>query len=178
MSIRSNRGFTLIEVIVVAGIIAILAGILVPIIFKEIDEARITRAHADIRSISTALIVFRKDTGKWPYMDNNCIEQITFLSGDGALPANYDAMGYNPAFPSSYNDYLPADTNGCYGTLWKGPYIARVAADPWGNAYLTNAFTFDSGGSIWILSAGPNGLVDTTTDSTTVNGDDVGLRIQ
>ena len=61
MKSGNERGFTLIEVIVVAGIIAILAGILVPMIFKEIDESRITRASADVRSISAAMIVFRRN---------------------------------------------------------------------------------------------------------------------
>ena len=61
---RGNRGFTLIEVIVVAAIIAILAGILVPMIFNQIDEAKKTRAQADCKTISTAILMFRKDTAK------------------------------------------------------------------------------------------------------------------
>lgn len=179
MILKQEKGFTLIEVIVVAGIIAILAGILVPIIFKEIDESRVTRAHADVRSISNAVLIFRKDTGKWPTMDDTCSpDNLSMLSGDGNLPTNYDAVGFNPGIPGSYNDHLSADTNGCYGALWKGPYIARVAADPWGNAYITNAETFaDFNRPVWILSAGPNGITETTTDSVTLMGDDIGLRI-
>ena len=69
MKLKGNAGFTLIEVIVVAGIIAILAGILVPMILKEIDESRITRAAADTKSISTAMMVFKKDTAQWPVME-------------------------------------------------------------------------------------------------------------
>lgn len=178
MSLNDRRGFTLIEVIVVAGIIAILAGILVPIIFKEIDEARITRAYADVRSISNAIFVFRKDTGRWPIMDDTCAENASMLSGDGTLPSGYDAVGFNPGIPSSYNYHLPVNQNNCYGNSWKGPYIARVAADPWGNAYITNAEAFsDFNRPVWILSAGPNSQVETTTDSLTLIGDDVGLRI-
>ncbi|MEW6110168.1 MAG: type II secretion system protein GspG, partial [Nitrospirota bacterium] len=161
MIIAGKRGFTLIEVIVVAGIIAILAGILVPIIFKEIDESRITRAAADVRSISTAMLVFRKDTGQWPVMDDTCNANVTLLSGNGNLPSNLAAMGYDTSASAFYNDHLTADTNGCYSN-WKGPYIAIVSADPWGNAYLTNADGFSiSDREVWIISAGPNGLMDT-----------------
>lgn len=84
MRLNSKKGFTLIEVIVVAGIIAVLAGILVPLIFKEIDESKIARTAADIHSISSALIVFKKDTGQWP-INAGCSSTITLLTGAGGV---------------------------------------------------------------------------------------------
>lgn len=151
-----QNGFTLIEVIVVAGIIAILASILVPMILKEIDESRITKASADMKSIHSAMVVFKKDTGQWPVMDNTCTAAITLLRGDGDLPNDLVARGFDQTVESSFNDHLPADTNGCYSN-WKGPYIARVTPDPWGNTYATNAKEFSQPGSpVWIISAGPN----------------------
>lgn len=179
---RTDRGFTLIEVIVVAGIIAILAGILVPIIFKEIDEAKITRASADIRSLSSSIIVFRRDTGKWPVLDSACDPSIpaTSVRGQGNEPSNAAAMGFDLSRQEFYNNHLPVDAYGCYPGAWKGPYIALVSADPWGNAYLTNAKNFDDSPPmpVWILSAGPNGELDTNAADGSPGGDDVGLRLQ
>jgi len=179
MSLKRNAGFTLIEVIVVAGIIAILAGILVPLIFKEIDESRITRAAADTKSISTAMIVFRKDTAQWLVMDENCDPNVTFLSGAGNLPSNLAAMGYDTAVASSYDSHFSADANDCYAPNWKGPYMAMVTADPWGNTYITNANSFETAGQpLWIISAGPNRQLETAANSTTLQGDDIGLRMK
>src|SRR3990172_2028037 len=176
MKVRNEKGFTLIEVIVVAGIIAILAGILVPMIFKEIDESRITRASADTKSISTALIVFRKDTGAWPVMDADCNPNVTFLSGAGNLPAELAVLGYDTGSASSYDSHFSTDTNGCYAPNWKGPYMAQVTADPWGNTYVTNANNFAINGQpVWIISAGPNKQLETPSFSTTLQGDDIGL---
>lgn len=181
MKLKTNRGFTLIEVIVVAGIIAILAGILVPLIFKEIDEARITRAVADTKSISTAMMVFKKDTAQWPAMDASCAAAVTLLVGDGNQPTNLAAMGYDASSTSSYNDHLSIDTNGCYNN-WKGPYMVRVTADPWGNTYLTNADGFSIiNREVWIISAGPNGQIDTPVPNLAgaqLVGDDIGLRLK
>jgi general secretion pathway protein G len=176
--VKKQNGFTLVEVIVVAGIIAILAGILVPLILKEIDEARITRAYADVRSISSALIIFRKDTGKWPDLDGACAANVTLLASDGGVPANAAAMNFDASAMASFNAYLPVDDNLCYGARWKGPYIARVSSDPWGNTYLLNANAFAGTNPVWILSAGPDGVIDTDAASTTVAGDDVGLRMK
>jgi general secretion pathway protein G len=181
MKVRNEKGFTLIEVIVVAGIIAILAGILVPMIFKEIDESRITRASADTKSISTAMIVFRKDTAAWPSKDPSCAPNVTILTGDGNLPSNLAAMGYDTGVASSYDAHFSADTNGCYAPNWKGPYMARVTKDPWGNSYITNANSFATAGQpVWIISAGPNGQLETSSGSEAIpdGSDDVGIRMK
>ncbi|MBI5848186.1 MAG: type II secretion system protein GspG [Nitrospirae bacterium] len=181
MKLREQKGFTLIEVIVVAGIIAVLAGILVPLIFKEIDESKITRAKADVKSISSAMFVFRKDTGAWPVMDGSCAPNVTFLSGAGNLPSGLAALGYDAAVASSYDSHLSADVNGCYGANWKGSYMAVVTADPWGNTYLTNANSFAATGQpVWIISAGPNGVLETPANSIAIADgvDDIGVRIK
>ncbi len=179
MKVENEKGFTLIEVIVVAGIIAILAGILVPMIFKEIDESRITRASADIKSISTAMIVFRKDTAAWPFMDTGCEPNVTFLSGAGNLPAELAAMGYDTAVASSFDDHFSVDANDCYAPNWKGPYMAIVTADPWGNSYVANVNSFRVAGQpVWIISSGPNRQIETPVNSAMLQGDDTGLRMQ
>ena len=70
-------GFTLIEMVIVVAIVALLAGILVPVAFNQVDDAEKARAMADVRQISSALMLFRQDTGQWPiksklfYTDGN-----------------------------------------------------------------------------------------------------------
>jgi general secretion pathway protein G len=61
-----NRGFTLIEVLVVVAILAILAGLIVPRIMDRPDQARVVAAKNDIRSIVSALNLYRLDNGTYP----------------------------------------------------------------------------------------------------------------
>lgn len=178
--LKQERGFTLIEVIVVAGIIAVLAGILVPLIFKEIDESKISRTMADARSISGAMFVFRKDTGAWPVLRRGCTLTQTLLYGDGTMPTL--AAGYDNTTAESYDMYLSEDHFGCWPNTWKGPYMAVVNKDPWGRAYITNAADLWNGSKlpVWVISAGPNGIIDTpiaAAQNSSV-GDDVGIRMQ
>ncbi len=185
----NEKGFTLIEVIVVAGIIAILAGILVPLIFKEIDESKITRASADIRSISSAMMVLRKDTGQWSVMDANCGRTIELVTGGGNDPVGLDDTGFSSNARNLFSDHLSSNSNGCYNN-WNGPYMAIVSKDPWGNSYLLNTGNFlvpavppAPAPSVWLISAGPNGTIDTQANATDLcNGatpcDDIGVRIQ
>lgn len=177
-----SKGFTLIEVIVVAAIIAVLAGIIVPLVFKEIDNAKISRAQGDMKSIQSAMMVFKKDTGLWPRKDrsNACAESVTLLTGDGNLPSGLADVGFDTTSAVSLSEYLiNSIASDCYGTAFKGPYIPSVTADPWGNAYVINADGFAvSDNRVWILSAGPNGIMETNPRRESIEGDDIGIRIK
>jgi general secretion pathway protein G len=189
---RRNRGFTLIEVIVVAAIIAILAGILVPMIFNQIDETKKTRALADCKSISTAITMFRKDTTKWPYFDSeDCtFTYLTLQTGTGSDPVDAPAPGdwkinFNAValgFVLNLPGVNPAVAQACYGGK-AAAYMTEDRVDPWGNKYIVNAASFGTAGPVWVISAGPNGALDTNSTSQTLNdigtnGDDIGVRIK
>ena len=64
-----QRGFTLIEIMVVVIIIGLLAAVIVPSVINKVDEARVSKAKADIQSLETALTMFRLDNSKYPTTD-------------------------------------------------------------------------------------------------------------
>jgi general secretion pathway protein G len=67
---RRGDAFTLVEVLLVIVIIGILAGMLVARLSGRSEEARITRAKADIEgSLSLALDLFEQDLGRYPTME-------------------------------------------------------------------------------------------------------------
>ena len=64
---------------------------------------------------------------------------------------------------------------------WKGPYIAKLAADPYGNNYVINIGAVTGTGTStlttekgWILSAGPNGTLNTDALDSSTSSDDIG----
>ena len=66
---RGQRGFTLIEVMVVVVILSILAAIIVPRIMDRPDKARIVKAQSDIRALESALNLYRLDNHDYPTTD-------------------------------------------------------------------------------------------------------------
>jgi general secretion pathway protein G len=99
------RGFTLIEIIVVVSIIAILAALIGPQVLGRVDEARVTKAKQDIRSLETALDLYKMDNFKYPTTDQGL-----------------QALTTRPDDPSVKN-WKP------------GGYVRKLSKDPWGNEY-------------------------------------------
>ena len=181
--VRNRKGFTLIEVIVVAGIIAVLAGILVPMIFSQIDESKKSRALGDCKALQSAIMSFKKDTGVWPVRSNNVTADVTLLVGNVPPtfpPAELAGLGFDLTKLTLVMDHLSTDKNGSYGTVWKGPYLTVADPDPWGNAYIINAKNFNDNPStpVWILSPGPDGVYSTPAGNETLVNDDIGIRIK
>jgi general secretion pathway protein G len=98
-----SAGFTLIELMIVVVILGLLAGVVVPRILNRPEQARRMKAKVDIRSIESALALFKTDTGRFP----------TTSEGLEVLVSDPGIKGYNI---DAYLDKVPLDP-------WGGKYI-------------------------------------------------------
>lgn len=96
-------GFTLIELMIVVVILGLLATMVMPKILDKPEQARRTKAKVDIRSIQSALAMFKTDTGRFP----------TTSEGLQALAANPGVRSYSK---EGYLERVPADP-------WGNKYI-------------------------------------------------------
>ena len=102
----AQRGFTLIEIMVVVVIMGILAALVVPKLMGRTDDARIIAAKQDVATIMQGLKLYRLDNQRYPTTDQGLQALITKpVSGP--------------------------DANG-----WKtGGYLDKLPKDPWGGSY-------------------------------------------
>ncbi len=91
-----NTGFTLIELMIVVVILGLLATIIMPKILDRPEQARRMKTKVDIRSIESALALFKTDTGRFP----------TTSEGLEVLVSNPGIKGYNA---DGYLDKVPSD---------------------------------------------------------------------
>ncbi len=104
---RCDSGVTLIEMMVVLVIIAIIAALIVPNVIGRPDEARVTVAKSDIRTLAAALELYRLDAKAYPTTEQGL-----------------DALVHRPTLSP-----VP--------TAWaEGGYLGSLPVDPWDNPYI------------------------------------------
>lgn len=104
---RRQRGFSLIEIMIVVVILAILAAMVAPRILSRPDQAKVTVAQTDIKTISQALELFRLDNGFYPSQDQG-LEALVTRPDTQPEPRNWNPEGY----------------------------LKKIPIDPWGNPYI------------------------------------------
>ena len=124
--IRKNfghqRGFTLIELMVVIVILGVLAGLIIPKIMGRPEEARRMKARIQMESIETALKLYKLDNGAYPSTEQG-LQALVQPPEVGELSRQWRQGGY----------------------LDKG----KVPKDPWDNDYVylapgvNNPYDFD-----------------------------------
>lgn len=103
---RKQRGFTLIEIMVVVVILGILAALVVPQVMNRPDQAKVTVAKGDIKAIGAALDMYKLDNYSYPSTQQGLNALVEKPSGS-PQPKNWNRDGY----------------------------LKRVPKDPWGNDY-------------------------------------------
>ena len=102
-----QRGFTLIEILVVVSILAILGALIVPKIMDRPNEARVVAAKHDIGTVVAALKLYKLDNGRYPTTEQG-LQALVEKPTSEPVPAN-----------------------------WKsGGYLEKMPKDPWGHDYL------------------------------------------
>lgn len=107
--ITSNRGFTLIELMVVIVILSVLAVWVAPKIMGRPDQAKQVKASVDMQGYETALKLYKLDNGSYPTTEQG-LEALVTKPDSGKLAKNWRSGGY----------------------IDKG----KIAKDPWGNEFL------------------------------------------
>lgn len=65
-NMKNEKGFTLVELLVVIAIIGVLAAVVAPNVFAQIEKSRVSSAVADFDAIKTAATIYYADEGSWP----------------------------------------------------------------------------------------------------------------
>jgi general secretion pathway protein G len=104
---KRSRGFTLLEIMVVVFILGLLATLVAPRVLGRTDDARRTKALADMKAIEQSLNLYRLDTGGYPTTEQGL-----------------EALVTRPATPPVPRVWNPEG------------YLERVPVDPWGSPYV------------------------------------------
>ncbi len=111
---RRNRGFTLIEMLIVMVILGLLAALVAPRMFGKVGKSKQKAAKAQIALFETALDAYRLDTGRYPTTDQGLQALRVKPSGvekwDGPyLPKDIplDPWGHRYVYrsPGAHGDY-------------------------------------------------------------------------
>jgi general secretion pathway protein G len=93
LSYKSERGFTLLEILIVITILGILASLIAVKLMDRPGEARQLKAQMDIQSLETALKLYKMDNAFYPSTDQGLLALVE-KPALGKIPSKWREDGY------------------------------------------------------------------------------------
>jgi len=180
------KGFTAIEIAMVASVIAILALLILPLFRSRSEEAKLTAARDELQSLAKALLLTEADTGHF-YRTQDLDNGPTASDASGIIRTDIDVpivySGVNPDLTDvpwvtlttqQRNRLIPAvgNTNQIVGSsVWRGPYISFQKSVPYSFLKAANPELFvDLGGPMYDVTGARSfpypggGVIDAPAD--------------
>jgi general secretion pathway protein G len=129
--LKYNRGFTLIEILLVVLIIGIIAAMVVPNLAGRGEQARKSIARSDIdTNLDSSLGMYELDNGRYPTTEQGLVALVRKPTAE-PVPGN-----------------------------WNGPYLKKkiIPKDPWGRDYVYRAPGAHNIDGYDLSSLGPDGI--------------------
>ena len=145
-ALRHRReGFSLLEILVVLAIIALIAAVVGPRLFAQLDRSKTTTARIQAKAVAAALDTMRIDIGRLPTQQEGL---NLLLQGDATAV---------PGWQGPYMEALPSDP-------WGRPYVYAAPSE-------ASGATPSGGGSARVLSYGADGQEGGTGVNADVSSD-------
>lgn len=109
MQVKQQKGFTLLEIMVVIVILGVLASMVVPNLMGNKDKADRQKVVSDVIALENSLDMYKLDNSVYPTTEQG-LEALVSKPSGSPEPRNYREDGY----------------------------IKRLPQDPWGNDYILN----------------------------------------
>ncbi len=122
---KNNKGFTLVELLVVIAIIGILAVVAIPSLMSNMEKAKVSKLEADYNVISTGVVTYYADKNEYP---GNGAEIVLVADGNKTVTNNV-MSGYITELSNPFKATYKLKYTGATNAVDSTPELSEIVIE-------------------------------------------------
>lgn len=131
-----QKGFTLLEVMIVIAILGMIVGMVVPNLMGSSDQAKLQATAIEVKNLQSVLDMYKLNAGRYPSTEQG-LEALVSMPDLEPVPRNYPPQGYLERVPvdkwGNEYQYISPGEMGIYDLFSMGPDGQAGTEDDVGN---------------------------------------------